>query len=140
MYCSSTTTTLTPMGQKEMSFISDTEVSSFQSLQEWYLGWEKVSCLDTYVCRCPHFRGVLIERSHCNLFCSVKGSQQVRHTPSPLHHSPTPPLHLSPSLRAHPTLTHPHPHTHLHTETTGTTQCQAPHRYFGPKIKSMCVC
>ena len=29
------------------------EVSSFQSMQEWYLGWEKVSCLE----RCPHFRG-----------------------------------------------------------------------------------
>ena len=32
------------------------EVSSFQRLkcmQEWYLGWEKVSCLE----RCPHFRG-----------------------------------------------------------------------------------
>ena len=29
------------------------EVSSFQRLKEWYLGWEKVSCL----VRCPHFRG-----------------------------------------------------------------------------------
>ena len=32
------------------------EVSSFQRLkcmQEWYLGWEKVPCLE----RCPHFRG-----------------------------------------------------------------------------------
>ena len=26
-------------------------------MQEWYLGWEKVSCLE----RCPQFRGVLIE-------------------------------------------------------------------------------
>ena len=37
------------------------EVSSFQRLkcmQEWYLGWEKVSCLE----RCPRFRSVLIER------------------------------------------------------------------------------
>ena len=37
------------------------EVSSFQRLkcmQEWYLGWEKVSCLE----RCPQFRSVLIER------------------------------------------------------------------------------
>ena len=25
------------------------EVSSFQCMQEWYLGWEKVSCLE----RCP---------------------------------------------------------------------------------------
>ena len=33
------------------------EVSSFQSIQEWYLGWEEVSCLE----RCPQFRGVLIE-------------------------------------------------------------------------------
>ena len=32
------------------------EVSSFQRLQEWYLGWEKVSCLE----RCPQFRSVLI--------------------------------------------------------------------------------
>ena len=27
-------------------------------MQEWYLGWERVSCLE----RCPQFRGVLIER------------------------------------------------------------------------------
>ena len=33
------------------------EVSSFQVLKEWYLGWEKVSCLE----RCPQFWGVLIE-------------------------------------------------------------------------------
>ena len=26
-------------------------------MQEWYLGWEKVSCLE----RCPQFRSVLIE-------------------------------------------------------------------------------
>ena len=26
-------------------------------MQEWYLGWEKVSCLE----RCPQFRGALIE-------------------------------------------------------------------------------
>ena len=32
-------------------------------MQEWYLGWEKVSCLE----RCPQFRSVLIERErfHC---------------------------------------------------------------------------
>ena len=36
------------------------EVSSFQRLQEWYLGWEKVSCLE----RCPQFRSVLIEWFH----------------------------------------------------------------------------
>ena len=37
------------------------EVSSFQRLkcmQEWYLGWEKVSCLE----RCPQFRRFLRER------------------------------------------------------------------------------
>ena len=37
------------------------EVSSFQRLkcmQEWYLGWENVSCLE----RCPQFKSVLIER------------------------------------------------------------------------------
>ena len=28
-------------------------------MQEWYLGWEKVSCLE----RCPQFRSVLIERA-----------------------------------------------------------------------------
>ena len=41
------------------------EVSSFQRLKrmrEWYLGWEKVSCLE----RCPQFRSVLIERFHCS--------------------------------------------------------------------------
>ena len=43
------------------------EVSSFQRLkcmQEWYLGWEKVSCLE----RCPQFRSVLVERErfHCS--------------------------------------------------------------------------
>ena len=27
-------------------------------MQEWYLEWEKVSCLE----RCPQFRSVLIER------------------------------------------------------------------------------
>ena len=27
-------------------------------MQEWHLGWEKVSCLE----RCPQFRSVLIER------------------------------------------------------------------------------
>ena len=29
------------------------EVSSFQRLKEWYLGWENVSCLE----RCPQFKG-----------------------------------------------------------------------------------
>ena len=46
-------------GAEESVIVS--EVSSFQRLkcmQEWYLGWEKVSCLE----RCPHFRSVLIER------------------------------------------------------------------------------
>ena len=28
-------------------------------MQEWYLGWEKVSCLE----RCPQFRSVLIDLS-----------------------------------------------------------------------------
>ena len=31
------------------------EVSSFQRLKEWYLGWEKVSRLE----RCPQFMSVL---------------------------------------------------------------------------------
>ena len=45
-------------GAEESVIVS--EVSSFQRLkciQEWYLGWEKVSCLE----RCPQFMGVLIE-------------------------------------------------------------------------------
>ena len=41
-------------GAEESVIVS--EVSSFQSMQEWYLGWEKVSCLE----RCPQFRSVLI--------------------------------------------------------------------------------
>ena len=44
------------MGQKK--------VSSFQRLQEWYLGWEKVSCLE----RCPHRER---ERVHCILQFSI---------------------------------------------------------------------
>ena len=42
-------------GAEESVIVS--EVSSFQRLkcmQEWYLGWEKVSCLE----RCPQFRSV----------------------------------------------------------------------------------
>ena len=41
------------------------EVSSFQRLKcmrEWYLGWEKVSCLE----RCPQFRSDLTEE-----FCHI---------------------------------------------------------------------
>ena len=52
----------TAIGAEESVIVS--EVSSFQRLkyvQEWYLGWEKVSCLE----RCPQFRGVLIEWFHC---------------------------------------------------------------------------
>ena len=52
------------------------EVSSFQRLkcmQERYLGWEKVPCLE----RCPQLRGVLIEGFHCihvynTYYCSYK--------------------------------------------------------------------
>ena len=46
-------------GAEESIIVS--EVSSFQRLkcmQEWYLEWEKVSCLE----RCPQFRCALIER------------------------------------------------------------------------------
>ena len=46
-------------GAEESVIVS--EVSSFQRLkcmQEWYLGWEKVSCLE----RCPQFRSVLLGR------------------------------------------------------------------------------
>ena len=32
------------------------ESASFQRLKEWYLGWEKVSCLE----RCPQFKSVLL--------------------------------------------------------------------------------
>ena len=37
-------------------------------MEEWCLGWEKVSCLE----RCPQFRSVLIEREvppYCTLYC-----------------------------------------------------------------------
>ena len=34
-------------------------------MQEWYLGWEKVSCLE----RCPQFRSVLIEREVPLYYC-----------------------------------------------------------------------
>ena len=33
-------------------------------MQEWYLGWEKVSCLE----RCPQFRSVLIERERFHFY------------------------------------------------------------------------
>ena len=36
-------------------------------MQEWYLGWERVSCLE----RCPQFRSVLIERERCPHFSAV---------------------------------------------------------------------
>ena len=29
-------------------------------MQEWYLGWEKVSCLE----RCPQFRSVIIDNQN----------------------------------------------------------------------------
>ena len=54
------------------------EVSSFQRskcMQEWYLGWENVSCLE----RCPQFRGVLIESFHC-IHMSTYIPIAVRHT------------------------------------------------------------
>ena len=47
-------------------------------MQEWYLGWEKVSCLE----RCPQFRSVLIERevplyTHSRRECSDKEGKLV---------------------------------------------------------------
>ena len=36
-------------------------------MQEWYLGWEKVSCLE----RCPQFRSVLIERERERFHCTA---------------------------------------------------------------------
>ena len=53
----------------EESFIVS-EVSSFQRLkcmQEWYLGWEKVSFLE----RLLHFRGDLIEGFHCMIMVYI---------------------------------------------------------------------
>ena len=50
-------------------------------MQEWYLGWEKVSCLErnthtmctvyetSLLVRCPQFRGVLIEREVSSFQC-----------------------------------------------------------------------
>ena len=40
-------------------------------MQEWYFGWEKVSCLE----RCPQFRSVPIEREvYCSslVFCGLR--------------------------------------------------------------------
>ena len=45
----------TPMGRKKVYIISVSEVSSFlmlKCMQEWYLGREKVSCLE----RCPQLK------------------------------------------------------------------------------------
>ena len=54
------------MGQRKVSLFS--EVSSFwrlKCMQEWYLGWEKVSCLEvSSVQECPH-RERERERFHC---------------------------------------------------------------------------
>ena len=36
-------------------------------MQEWYLVWERVSCL----VRCPQFSSVLIERERCPHFSAV---------------------------------------------------------------------
>ena len=52
-------------------------VPSFQRLkcmQEWYLGWEKVSCLE----RCPQFR-VCDRRVIC---CATERLIHILHTPS----------------------------------------------------------
>ena len=38
-------------------------------MQEWYLGWEKVSCLE----RCPQFRNILIERERGSTVVHVGG-------------------------------------------------------------------
>ena len=57
-------------GAEESVVVS--EVSSFQRLkcmQEWYLGWEKVSCLE----RCPQFRSVL--RKHAAFFPTLAKKQ-----------------------------------------------------------------
>ena len=97
-------------GAEESVVVS--EVSSFQRLkcvQEWYLGWVKVSCLE----RCPQFRSVLIERGggggsnvyiyvyyevasvSVSMVCSVVMPQvpdpaQLNHQ-GPTHSSPYPP-------------------------------------------------
>ena len=41
-------------------------------MQEWYLEWQKVSCLE----RCPQFRGVLIEGFHCR----QKADEEILYT------------------------------------------------------------
>ena len=56
-------------GAEESVIVS--EVSSFQRLkrmQEWYLGWEKVSCLE----RCTHFRSVLIRERGSTVYKYVR--------------------------------------------------------------------
>ena len=55
-------------GAEESVIVS--EVSSFQRLkcmQERYMGWEKVSCLE----RCTHFRSVLIREREVPLYTST---------------------------------------------------------------------
>ena len=43
-------------------------------MQEWYLGWEKVSCLE----RCPQFRSVLMHNV-CARYCirTISGESQL---------------------------------------------------------------
>ena len=61
----STVSKYVQLGAEESVIVS--EVSSFQRLkcmQVWYLGWDKVSCLE----RCPQFRSALIGRE-VPLYC-----------------------------------------------------------------------
>ena len=49
------------MGQKKACKVSSFQ--RFKCMQEWYLGVEKVSCLE----RCPHFRDAFVKGFHCSL-------------------------------------------------------------------------
>ena len=49
-------------------------------MQERYLGWEKVSCLE----RCPQFRGVLIEGFHCIPIPTIAAISKLTGVRSPL--------------------------------------------------------
>ena len=70
------------------------EVSSFQRLkcmQEWYFGWEMVSCLE----RCPQFKSVLILYRGLPLYASFTSTYTIR-TPSAMPAAMLPTeLHMS---------------------------------------------
>ena len=82
------------------------EVSSFQGLQMLYLGLRKVFCL----WRCPPFRGVLIEGSHCIIKTVLTGRHSYNYSLAPASCSYICKLHtkqmmLTSSVEGHPIAT-----------------------------------